>query len=145
MVSSDGTLDRARIADQIFRDDDARAALNAITHPEVMRIIAERLEHLKDTGSVIVLDVPLLVEIGGGEGLDLVVVVEARDELRIRRLVDSRGMTAEDVRMRMSVQASDDQRHALADVVIRNDGSVTDLERQVDGLWDRIEERAARP
>lgn len=141
VVRDDATLDRARIAELVFRDDDARAALNAITHPEVMRVIAERIEALKDTDAIVVLDVPLLVEVGGGEGLDVVVVVEADDETRVARLVQSRAMSGEDVRARMATQASPEQRLALADIVIRNDGNEDDLVPQIDALWEQLEQR----
>lgn len=139
VVAPDGALDRAAIADLVFRDDDARATLNAIVHPEVMREIADRVDAMKDTDVVVVLDVPLLVEIGGGEGLDLRVTVEADEETRIARVVRARGMSPEDVRARIAVQASPEQREALADVVIRNDGTEADLRAQADTLWTRIQ------
>ncbi|HVL33685.1 MAG TPA: dephospho-CoA kinase [Actinomycetota bacterium] len=143
VVSDDGTLDRERVAAVVFRDDDARAALNAIVHPEVMRKIAERIDTLKDTDEVVVLDVPLLVEIGGGEGLDLIVVVEADEDLRVARLAASRSMSPDDARARMSTQASSAQRSALADVVVTNNGDEDALRGQVDALWERIRGGAA--
>lgn len=139
VVSADGTLDRPAIAAHVFADDDARASLNAITHPEVMRVIADRLAAYATSEDVVVLDVPLLVESGGGYGVDLVVVVSADEKVRLARLMDTRGMSAEDVRMRMTVQATDAQRESLADVIIRNDGSPADLAEQVRALWVRIE------
>lgn len=139
VVGPDGELDRARLGAAIFADDDARAALNAIVHPEVMGAIAVRIEELKDSDAVVVLDVPLLVEVGGGEGLDLVVVVDAHEHARIERLVRDRAMSPEEVRARMSVQASDEERRALADVIIHNDGDLTSLRAQMDELWARIE------
>jgi dephospho-CoA kinase len=138
VVLPDGSLDRAKIAQAVFADDDARHALNAIVHPEVMAVIAQRVDELKASDSVVVLDVPLLVEVGGREGLDLVVVVDAGEDARIARLTSERGMSADDARARMSVQASTEQRRALADVLIRNDASVDDLRAQVDAVWDRL-------
>lgn len=139
VVAPDGTLDRAVVAHLVFRDDDKRAALNAIVHPEVMREIAEQVEAMKDSDAVVVLDVPLLVEIGGGEGLDLRVTVEADEETRVARVVRARDMNPEDVRARIAVQASPEQREALADVVIHNDGTEEDLRAHVDVLWERIQ------
>jgi len=136
-----GELDRAALAERVFGDEDARAALNAIVHPEVMREIAERTDALKDTDAVVVLDVPLLVEVGGGEGLDVIVVVEATEHVRVGRLARDRGMRAEEVRSRMAAQASADERAALADVTIENDGDEGLLAAQVDLLWETIEER----
>lgn len=142
VVGPDGSLDRARLAEMVFRDEDARNDLNAIVHPEVMRRIAEQVEALTGTDAVVVLDVPLLVEIGGGEGLDIVVVVTADEETRIERLMRDREMSASDVRARMAVQASEEQREALADCVIHNDGTERELRAQVDALWERLARKA---
>jgi dephospho-CoA kinase len=138
VLTADGSLDRARIAEMVFRDDEARSDLNAIVHPEVYRVMAEQIAALKDSDQVVVLDIPLLAEAGGGEGMDLVVVVEADQERRVDRVVRERGAAAEDVRARMATQASAEQREALADVVIRNDGDLESLRRQIDDLWVRI-------
>ncbi|MBA3411179.1 MAG: dephospho-CoA kinase, partial [Geodermatophilaceae bacterium] len=76
----------------------------------------------------------------------LIIVVEAPEELRIQRLVEDRNMTEEQVRARMASQATDEQRRAVADLVIMNDGSRRDLERAVDQLWqERIHPLLARP
>lgn len=141
VVAPDGTLDRARLAGVVFADDRARDDLNAIVHPEVMRVIEARVEELKATDSVVVLDVPLLVEVGGAGGLDLVVVVEAREETRVERLARDRGMTSEDVRARIAAQASSRERRALADVVIENDAGEDELRASVDELWELLEAR----
>ena len=139
VVGADGELDRAALGALIFADDDARAALNAIVHPEVMTVTSARIAELAPTDTVVVLDIPLLVEVGGGDGMDLVVVVDADEQTRIERLVRDRGMAVEEVRARMNVQASTEQRHALADVVINNDGDRASLTEQMDALWARIE------
>jgi dephospho-CoA kinase len=138
IVTSDGPLDRARLADLVFRDEAARAELNAIVHPEVYRVMQERIAAVADSDAIVVLDIPLLAEAGGGTGMDVVVVVEAGEEQRVARAVGERGIAEEDVRARIATQASSDQRLALADVVIRNDGSREELTAQVDALWDRL-------
>jgi dephospho-CoA kinase len=145
VVSADGTLDRARLADIVFRDEAARMELNAIVHPEVYRVMQEQIAALTETDSVVVLDIPLLAESGGGTGMDVIVVVEAGEDQRIARAVRERGIAEEDVRARMATQASSDQRRALADVVIVNDGSREELGAQVDELWAKLSEmRRAR-
>ena len=144
IVRPNRQIDRPRLAEIVFADEEARAALNAIVHPEVMQIIAERIDALKDSDTVAVLDVPLLVEVGGGEGLDLIVVVEAAEHTRVSRLVKDRGMRPEDVRARITAQATPEERASLADVVIRNDGDEADLKNQVDTLWARIEQMSVR-
>jgi len=141
VVAADGTLDRERLADIVFRDDDSRSALNAIVHPAVYAVMSERIAAVKSDDKVVVLDIPLLAEAGGGGGMDAVVVVEADDEMRIARVVSERGLDPEDVRARMSAQASSEQREALADVVIRNNGTPEDLRAQVDDLWEQLRAR----
>jgi len=141
VVGADGTLDRERLADIVFRNDDARSALNAIVHPAVYAVMSERIAAVKDADKVVVLDIPLLAEAGGGGGMDAVVVVEADDEMRVARVVSERSLDPEDVRARMAAQASSEQREALADVVIRNNGTPEDLRAQVDDLWEQLRAR----
>jgi dephospho-CoA kinase len=92
----------------------------------------------------VVHDVPLLVENHLEVEYDLVVVVEAGEDVRLARLADSRGMPAAEARSRMAVQATDDQRRAVADVVLTNDGDLATLEAAVADLWGRlVSERGA--
>ena len=141
VVAADGTLDRERLADIVFRNDDSRSALNAIVHPAVYAVMSERIAAVKEDDKVVVLDIPLLAESGGGGGMDAVVVVEADEEMRVARVVSERSLDAEDVRARMAAQASSEQRKALADVVIRNNGTPEDLRAQVDALWEQLRAR----
>ena len=129
-----GRLDRPALARVVFGDDAARRRLNAILHPRI-RARAAELIAAAPPGTVVVQDVPLLVETGQSGRYDLVVVVEAPDELRVRRLGRDRGMPAEEVRARMAAQATDEQRRAAADVVLVNDGTPEDLRAKVDALW----------
>ncbi len=137
-VVSDGELDRAALAAVVFADPERRRALEAITHP----LIAARTAALAATvpaGGVLIHDVPLLVERGMAPAYDLVVVVEAPLEVRLRRLA-GRGLPEEQARERMAHQASDAERRAVADVVLDNGGTLADLSAQVDRTWrDRIE------
>lgn len=137
ILRPDGELERGRLAEVVFADPQARQQLNAIVHP----LVAARIEGMltdDEAGGVVVYDVPLLVE-GSAQDrhdFDLILVVEAPEELRIQRLVRDRGMSEEHVRARMATQASDDQRRALADVVIVNDGSEPELHRAVERVWE---------
>ena len=136
ILAADGSLDRAALAAAAFTDDDARARLNAITHPRIAARTAE-LMAAAPPDAVIVHDVPLLVENGLAPAYDLVVVVEADAEVRLERLAQ-RGLPAAEARRRMAAQASDDERREVADVVVTNNGDLTALARQIDDLWEEI-------
>ncbi|MDZ4235018.1 MAG: dephospho-CoA kinase [Dietzia sp.] len=131
ILGSDGALDRAALAARAFVDAKRTAALNAITHP----LIGERTAELFGTApedAIVVHDMPLLVEGGMTPGYHLVIVVDAPAEVRLRRLVEQRGMPEDDARARMSRQATDEARRAAADILIDNSGdrqTVVDLTR----------------
>ncbi|MCV7442504.1 dephospho-CoA kinase [Mycobacterium paraense] len=131
----DGSLDRPALAAEAFRDDEARQRLNGIVHPLVGKRRSEIIASVPDD-SVVVEDIPLLVESGMAPLFPLVVVVHADVEVRVRRLVDQRGMPEEDARARIAAQASDEQRRAVADIWLDNSGSPEDLVQRAHEVWD---------
>lgn len=133
VLTADGALDRPALAAVVFSDPAARARLDGIVHPLVRARSAELVAAAPE-GAVLVNDVPLLVETGQAGSYDLVLVVEADPEIRVRRLV-GRGLTEEDARARIAAQASDEQRRAVADVVLDNSGTPEQLADQVAGFW----------
>jgi dephospho-CoA kinase len=137
VLGPDGALDRAALASVVFADPDRRAVLNGIVHPRVRSWMAERVA-AAPTGSVVVQDIPLLVESGLTSLFELVIVVDAADEVRIARLVRDRGMSEAEASARIAAQAPREQRLAAADVVITNDAGLDRLAEQVAALWDRI-------
>ena len=137
MLSAEGSLDRPALAAVVFGDPAARRRLDAIVHP-LVRARAAEVAAAAPPDAVVVHDVPLLVETGQAATYDLVVVVQADLDTRVARLVQ-RGLTGEDARARMAAQATDEQRRAVADVVLDNSGTPEELARQVDRLWrDRV-------
>jgi dephospho-CoA kinase len=140
IVGADGELDRARLAKIVFADETARNDLNGIVHPLVGRRSAEIMADTPD-GAIVVYDVPLLAEGGLAEGFDVVVVVEAELATRLRRL-DERGLAEADARARIAAQATDEQRRAIADEIVHNDGTQQELADQIRDLWPRL--RAGR-
>jgi len=137
VVDADGRLDRQALADIVFPDPDALADLNAIVHPAVGSEVAARLDAARGVADVVVLDIPLLVETGR-TGLDAVLVVDTDPAIALERLVASRGLRREDAELRMARQATRDERRAVADFVIVNDGSIEDLDGEIDRLWPMI-------
>ena len=136
VVGPDGELDRAALARVVFADGAALDELNAIVHPLVGSRSAE-LAAAVPPGAVVVHDIPLLAENGLADRFDTVVVVEADREIRLARLAE-RGLTRAEAEARMAAQATDEQRRAIADEIVRNDGDLDSLARQVDRLWDRL-------
>ncbi|MEV0890458.1 dephospho-CoA kinase [Promicromonospora sp. NPDC050262] len=140
VLTPDGGLDRPALGALVFADAAARSRLNEIVHPEVRRLSAEReaMAGAADPAAVVVHDIPLLVETGQAEHFHLVVVVHTPAELRVRRLVEGRGLTEDAARARIAAQAGDDERLAAADVTLDGSGSEDDLRSQVDTLWQRV-------
>jgi dephospho-CoA kinase len=133
VLTAEGSLDRPALAAVVFADPAARARLDEVVHPRV-RARAAELVAAAPADAVVVQDVPLLVETGQAGSYDLVLVVEADLETRVRRLVD-RGLTEQDARARIASQATDAQRRAVADVVLLNDGAREELAARVDRFW----------
>jgi dephospho-CoA kinase len=140
ILTPDGALDRERLAALVFADPAARERLNAIVHPLVGAAAAAAVA-TAPPDAVVVHDVPLLVETGMAPAFDVVVVVDAPDDVRLTRLTRTRGMTEADARARMAAQATREERLKAADLVVDNDGTLIDLEARVDDLWRVLTER----
>lgn len=134
ILAQDGALNRSALAARVFHDADARGRLNAIVHPLVAARSAE-LVALAPPDAVVVRDIPLLVETGMAVRFPLVIVVHADMQVRLRRLVERRGMTPSDAVARIAAQATDEQRSAAADVWLDNSGCREDTFTAVDRLW----------
>lgn len=133
-VLADGALDRAALAALVFADDGRRRALEAITHPLVARRTAE-LVAAAPPDAIVVHDVPLIVERAMGAQYHLVLVVGVPEDVRIERLVRSRGMPEDDVRARLRAQASDEARRAAADLWLAGDRPLAQVRAVVERLW----------
>ncbi|MEE1793322.1 dephospho-CoA kinase [Streptomyces sp. BE308] len=142
ILLADGTLDRPALGAIVFADADRLAVLNAIVHPLVGARSAE-LERAAGPDSVVIHDVPLLTENGLAPLYDLVVVVDATPETQLDRLVRLRGMTEADARARMAAQATREERRAVADLIVDNDGPLEALEPRVREVWDELTRRTA--
>lgn len=147
VLRPDGSLNRERLGEIVFGDQELRTRLNGIVHP----LVGERMQAAEEAavqaasppGPVVVHDVPLLAESRGRAGFDVVIVVDVPPEVQAERLVRLRGMPAGQARARMAAQASREQRLAVADIVIDNSGSLGDLDRRVAAVWADLERRAA--
>ncbi|MBR7825194.1 dephospho-CoA kinase [Actinospica sp. MGRD01-02] len=138
VLREDGSLDRAALASVVFSDEERRKRLNAIVHPRVRAWMAERAAAAPE-GSVVVQDIPLLVEGGLTPLFDVVVVVDADDDIRVGRLIRDRAMTEPEARARIAAQAPREQRNAAADRLIDNSGGTEELNEAVADLWHELE------
>jgi dephospho-CoA kinase len=134
VVTPEGTLDRQALADIVFHDEPARKVLEGIVHPAVGAEIATRMAAEMGTDHVVVLDVPLLVE-SGRDDMAGTIVVDTDPEVAVERLVASRGMSETDARARMASQIGREERLARADLVVDNNGTLADLDAEIDRAW----------
>ncbi|WP_026124378.1 MULTISPECIES: dephospho-CoA kinase [Nocardiopsis] len=141
VLDADGRLDRPRLGEIVFSDTARLTRLNAIVHPRVAERTRELMERAPE-GAVVVDDVPLLVENGLQELYDVVVVVDAPEELRVERLVGDRGMPEEQARARIRAQAEREERLAVADIVVDNSGTREELDARVAQVWKELRARA---
>lgn len=137
ILSGDGALDRPALGALVFADGKARETLNSIVHP-LVRAEAARLRAEAPEDAVVIQDIPLLVETGQGANFDMVLVVAAPLEERLRRMIQDRGMSEADALARIAAQASDAERAAVADIVIENSGTLEQLRERVTEIWESL-------
>lgn len=143
ILLADGSIDRAALAALVFEDPGARRDLERIVHPEVQRLFLEGIRPHAGSDRVVVFDAPLLVETGRHAAFDSLIVVVAKPETQVQRLASDRSMSEEDVRARMEAQLPVEEKAGAAEFILDNEGSVQELEAQVDRLWPELQRRAA--
>lgn len=141
ILRPDGSLDRAALAERAFVTDETRKQLEAITHPAIAEEFFARIASVDKADGIVVHDVPLLVESTRGYDYGAVIVVEAPREVRLARL-EARGVPRDDAERRMALQATDEERRAVATWVLDNSADEAALERQIDAIWPALEKRA---
>jgi len=142
VLAPGGELDREALASIVFADPAARRDLEQIVHPEVRRLFAEGSEAYRDTDRVVVFSAPLLVETGMHTAFEILVVVSATVATQIERLMRQRGMSEPSIRARIDAQAPLEDKAAVADFLVDNEGSLDELESQVERLWNDLSARA---
>jgi dephospho-CoA kinase len=140
ILATDGTLNRQAVADIVFNDPEQLKALNAIVHPKVGEEIDGRIEAQRESDNVVILDVPLLVESKAYE-TDGIIVVDTDPEIAVQRLVEFRGFNADDARARMKLQATREERRAVAAFIVPNDGTQEDLMTHIEECWTWIQSK----
>lgn len=138
LVEGSMEIDRKALAELVFNHPNKLSALNAITHPVIAAGIADSLERLSRTEEVVVLDAALIVELGLDSAMDVLIVVDAGDEVRTKRLIRTRGMTREAVLARIGAQVPRDELLRRADIVVVNNGKIEDLAKEADRVWGEL-------
>ena len=134
IIAADGSLIREELRNIAFSDADALKDLNKIVHPAVATEMDRRMEEVRNTDKVVILDIPLLTE-NPRKGLCGIVVVDVPVEVQVARLAEFRGMKEEDARAVIAKQATREERTKIADQVIDNSGDLESLQVQVDAVW----------
>jgi len=136
-VLKNGDLDRAALAEVIFKDPTKRTQLEQITHPLIRRAFAEIVESAQND-SIVINQIPLLVESKHEYKFDHVITVSATEEVRIQRLL-MRGMNLTQIKQRIGAQSTDAQREAISDTVISNDKDHSELLVEVEKVWELLQ------
>ena len=134
-ILNGGEIDRSKLAEIVFKDESARRDLEEIIHPKV-REAAMKIAARVPSDGVVINQIPLLFETKGAGRFDFVITVSADLEVRKARL-NERGLKSYEIERRISAQATNSQRESIANFIIRNNGSVEELERAVAELWER--------
>lgn len=134
ILREDGSLDRGELASLAFAEPEGTRRLNAIMHPLIRSEAAAQVARAQDEGaSVVVYDMPLLVETGQQDLVDVVVVVDVPEEMQVHRAAPR--FSEADVRRRIAAQATREERAAVADYLIDNSGSMDSTRDQVQRVW----------
>jgi dephospho-CoA kinase len=145
VLAPDGSIDRKRLGALVFANPVARQRLNAISHPRIRAMAEEAIAQLRQAGTVplAVLDAALLFEAGWDDLCDEVWVVSAPEEVALERLVSRNGLSVAAARERFRAQLPVEEKRARGDVVIENSGTLAELERQVEAVWQQALQRAS--
>ncbi len=141
ILGADREIDRQHLADIVFNDPEERSFLNEVTHPKIFQLMADKLHDIdvqSDSGGVVILDIPLLIEAKVSGLFDFILVVDAAPETQVERLIMDRGSSAEEAWARIRSQAPRSDRLQFADFVIQNEVTLQDLRLEVDRAWESI-------
>lgn len=143
ILAADGSIDRGSLGQIVFRDPEALRRLEAAVHPVTIAEVERRIAQATET--VVVVEAIKLIEAGMHRGYDALWVVTAPRSLQIARLMQARGLSEEDAALRVDAQPPQQEKAAVADLVLVNDGSLAQLREMVETAWERLQPEARRP
>lgn len=140
ILRSDGSLNRGKLRAIITRDAQQRQFLEGLTHPEIFRLLEERVSAISafQQDAVVVVEVPLLIELGMQDQFDVVILVEADLQLRERRLMLRDRSSERDAQALIGIQMATEEKRRYADFVVQNQGPVSETEAAVRGIYEKI-------
>lgn len=136
-ILKNGAIDRAILGDIVFKDPAKLRKLESITHPLIRAAFKDFVDQ-SPTDSIVINQIPLLVESKASYNFDVVITVSAPAEIRAKRLL-KRGMSESEINNRISAQATDAQREEIADFIIKNDRTTSDLIGEVEKIWQKLQ------
>ena len=152
ILEETGDVSRKKLGAIVFNDKAARKRLNSILHPLIIQRSRARARQLvsEDPHCIVLLDAPLLIEAGAYDTVDLIVVVTASAKTQLKRTLErsiaqGRPLTESEVQARIDAQMPLTEKVKYADVVIENEGTPVELQRQVDTLWEELQGRVGVP
>jgi len=139
----DGEIDRACLGDIIFRDSSKKESLNKIVHPYVIQKVAELIEEIggKVPDSIVILDVPLLIEAGMDKGLEDVILVYTPEWIQIERLIERDGISDEDALLRLRSQMPIEKKKESATIIIDNCGTIEATKKRALEVFDNLKKK----
>lgn len=144
VLDNDGAINRRRLGELVFRDPDQRKRLESIVHPQVMQHVAERIDRFRrECRGVLVVEIPLLIEVGATALVDKVLVVTAEQEDQIDRLQKRYGISEADAVLRIGSQLPLDEKVKHADWIVSTKGTLRTTKRRVQSLWCDIQKSLA--
>src|SRR4030042_1809234 len=146
ILQEDGSIHRKKLADQVFADPKKRKLLNQILHPRIKEEMDRRTKEIgqKDPEAIVVIDAPLLVELGGRRKVDTLIVVTSTPNQQMERLKERDGRSPEEAQGIFTAQMPVDEKVKLADIVIRNEGSLEEMEKRVKGVFQELRKRVLK-
>jgi dephospho-CoA kinase len=148
ILDTEDRIDRKKLGALVFDNEERRKTLEGIVHPAVLEEAQRQREEIfkENEQAIILSDIPLLLEVGLQDRFDLVLLVYASPELQIRRVMRRNNLSSEEAIARLKSQMPIDEKLKSADIVIRNDGTMRELERRIDEVWQELvlRERANR-
>ena len=146
ILQEDGFIDRKKLAEKVFGDRKQRKVLNQILHPRIKEEMDRRTKEIgqKDPEAIVVIDAPLLVELGGHRKVDTLIVVTSTTNQQMERLKERDGRSPEEAQGIFTAQMPVDEKVKLADIVIRNEGSLEEMEKRVKGVFQELRKRVLK-